>query len=181
MVETKDWIFIFPLITAVLMVISFFLPIMFLSIFYPGLIDPAIEGPVLPFGRGIIEKLEPYTSLVPETSDIQTAFLWVGIGFAIFYGLDILFLVISAIRVKTGNKELKKARRKWLREGIAMIIAQVIVFIVMSSIVPDAITDIDPLLELGFTIGLGMILINVGGGILIFAYILAKIAGKPSV
>ncbi|MFX1409039.1 MAG: hypothetical protein ACFFA6_01705 [Promethearchaeota archaeon] len=180
MAEAKDWIFLFPIITAVLMVIAFFLPIMYLSVYYPVFIDPAIEGPVLPFGRGIIEELEPYTSLVPEASDLQTIFLWVGIGFAIFYGLDVLFLLISAIRVKTGSKELKKAKRKWLREGIIMIIAQVIVIIVMSTVVPDAAADVDPLLELGFTIGLGMILTIVGGGILIFAYIIAKIAGASS-
>lgn len=67
-----------------------------------------------------------------------------------------------------------------VKKKITMIISQVIVIIVMNTVVPDAAAEVDPLLEFVFTIGLGMIFIIVGGGILIFAYILAKITGESS-
>jgi len=114
MAEAKDWIFMFLIITAVLMVISLFLPIMYLSLDHPLFTD-TIEGTLLPFGGGFLEVLKEEFGVIPEVSDFQNVFLWVGIGFAIFYELDVLFLLISAIRVKTGSKELKKAKRKWLR------------------------------------------------------------------
>lgn len=104
--------------------------------------------------------------------------MWFGIVFAIFFGLDALLLVINEIRVKTGSKALKKARRKWLWGGITKIISQIIVIIVMITVVPDIVADYThDLAFLSFTMGLGMILVMVAGGILIFAYILAKIAG----
>lgn len=48
----------------------------------------------------------------------------------------------------------------------------------MITVVPDIVADYThDLAFLSFTMGLGMILVMVTGGILIFAYILAKIAG----
>lgn len=186
MVEPKDWLFLFPIITAVLLIISLFLPIMHIILDIP-LIFHTVEGDVFPFGGGIIDEIEFYLPLVEllsptyadYLSDIQTGLMWVGIVFAIFYGLDALFLVINGIRVKTGSKELKKARRKWLWGGITKIISQIIVIIVMITIAPDIVADYTHNFAiLSFTMGLGMILVMVAGGILIFAYILAKIVGK---
>ncbi|MFX1366046.1 MAG: hypothetical protein ACFFCE_17075 [Promethearchaeota archaeon] len=170
------WIGIFPIICVVLLIVSLFLPVMGLSIFSSGIIDPAITGNIMPFGGGILDELEPYVATVPEAGDLQNGFFWVGIIFAIFFGLDALFLFIGGIRVMTGSKELEKARKKWLIGGLSRIISQAIVIVVMLFFIPDIIADNYPGVELTFAIGLGMIMIMVVGGILIFAWILAKIA-----
>ncbi len=170
------WIGIFPIICVVLLIVSLFLPIMGLSIFSFGLIDPAITGDIMPFGGGILDELEPYVATVPKAGDIQNAFFWVGIIFAVFFALDALFLFIGGIRVMTGSKELEKARKKWLTGGLSRIISQVILIVVLLFFVPDLISDYAPGLEITFSIGLGMIMIIIVGGILVFAWILAKIA-----
>ncbi|MFX1307819.1 MAG: hypothetical protein ACFFBF_05065 [Promethearchaeota archaeon] len=170
------WIGFFPIICVVLLIVSLFLPVMGLSIFSSGVIDPAITGDLMPLGGGILDELDPYISLVPEAGDFQTAFFWVGIIFAVFFGLDALLLFINGIRVMTGNKELEKARKRWLSGGLSRIISQIIVIVLILFIIPDIIADNYPGVELTFTIGLGMIMVMVVGGVLIFAWILAKIA-----
>ena len=189
MAEPKDWLFLFPIITAALLYISIFynVPIMHVILDIPDYpIVPTVEGDVFPFGGGIIDEIEFYIPLVEwfnptyadYLSNIQSGLMWFGIVFAIFFGLDALLLVINGIRVKTGSKALKKARRKWLWGGITKIISQIIVIIVMITVVPDIVADYThDLAFLSFTMGLGMLLVMVAGGILIFAYILAKIAG----
>lgn len=176
MAETKDWVFIFPIVAAVLLLISLLFPLMAISIYYPPFIDPAIVGDLLPFGGGIMDELEPFIGLFPEAASLQTAFLWIGIGFAAFFILGALLLIISGIRVKTGRKELKKARRKWLRNGISYIISEVAIFLILLYGVPYGLQLLGLGLEVTFYMRLGMILIIISGGILIFAYILAKIA-----
>ncbi|MFX1573772.1 MAG: hypothetical protein ACFFB0_13565 [Promethearchaeota archaeon] len=170
------WIGIFPVICVVLLIVSLFLPIMGLSIFSSGVIDPAITGNIMPFGGGLLNELDPYVATVPEAGELQTAFFWVGIVFAVFFGLDALFLFINGIRVMTGSKELKKARKRWLMGGLSRIISQVILIALLLFLIPDLIADNYPGVELTFTIGLGMIMVMVVGGVLIFAWILAKIA-----
>ena len=89
--------------------------------------------------------------------------------------MDALLLFINAIRVMTGSKEPKKARKKWLSGGIVKIVFQVVVIVVMTTVVPNIFVDLG--FTLGITMGLGMILTMVAGGILIFAYVLAKLLG----
>jgi len=170
------WIGFFPIICVVLLIVSLFLPVMGLSIFSSGVIDPAITGNVMPFGGGILDELEAYVATVPEAAELQNSFFWVGIIFAIFYGLDALFLFIGGIKVMTGSKELDKARKKWLTGGLSRIISQVILIVMLLFFIPDLLADNYPGVELTFTIGLGMIMIIIIGGVLIFAWILAKIA-----
>ena len=163
------WVASFPFVVIALMVISLFLPIMTISLFHPIAINPEITGEIMPLGGGLVDLIP----VVPDTADLITGFTWVGIIFAIFYGLDAFLLFINAIRVMTGSKELKKARKKWLSGGIAKIIAQIVLIVVMTTVVTDAIADLG--VTLGFIMGLGMILTIVSGGILIFAWIIAKI------
>ena len=170
------WIGFFPIICVGLLIVSLFLPVMGLRIFSSGVIDPAITGDLMPLGGGILDELEPYTATIPAAGELQNAFFFVGIIFAILFGLDALFLFISGIRVMTGNKELEKARKKWLTGGLSRIISQAIVIAIMLFFIPGFIADNYPGVELTFTIGLGMIMMMVVGGVLIFAWILAKIA-----
>ena len=170
------WIGIFPIICVVLLIVSLFLPVMGLTIFSSGVIDPAVTGDIMPLGGGILDELEPYVATVPEASELQTSFFWVGIIFAIFFGLDALFLFIGGIRVMTGNKELDKARKRWLTGGLSRIISQAIVIALILFFIPDFVADNYPGVELTFTIGLGMIMVMAVGGILVFAWILAKIS-----
>jgi ABC-type sugar transport system permease subunit len=179
MAETKDWIFLIPIIVVVLMIVLLFLPIMYLSMDYyltphPPPPDFSVAGDLLPFGGSFLEELEPYVSLYSDAESMRNGFMWVGIIFAIGYGLDALTLLIGAIRVKTGSKELKKARKRWLGSGIAKIISQVVVIFIMVAIIPGILEEYG--IIFGFTIGLGMILTMVAGGILILGYIIAKIA-----
>jgi len=178
MAETKDWVFIFPIIAAAVLLISLLFPIMAVRIFYSGIIDPAIVGDLLPFGGGIMDLLAPYLLLVPDLSSLQTGFLGVGIAFSIFFILGALLLIISGIRVKTGSKELKKARRKWLRNGISYILSEIILFLILAYGVQFGFEQLGLVgIEINFFMRTGMILIIVAGGVLIFAYILAKAAG----
>ncbi|MFX1311642.1 MAG: hypothetical protein ACFFHD_03380 [Promethearchaeota archaeon] len=170
------WIGIFPIICVVLLIVSLFLPVMGLSIFSSGVIDPAITGDIMPLGGGIMDEIDPYVTTVPELEDFKTAFFWVGIIFAIFFGLDAFLLFISGLRVMTGNKEIEKARKRWLIGGLSRLISQAIIIALLLFLIPDLIADNYPAIELTFTIGLGMIMIMIVGGILIFAWILAKIA-----
>ena len=174
MAEAKDWVFIFPIIVVVLMIVSLFLSIMHVSFEIP-LIPLTVEGDLIPIGGGLMDALEPYIGLAPEIETLQTVFLWVGIGFAIFFGLDALLTFINAIRVKTGSKELKKARKKWLIAGIMKIVSQIILIYVLLTVVTDNLADMGVIFN--FIIGWGMILTFVSGGILIFSYLCAKIAG----
>jgi len=179
MAEAKDWIFLFPIIVVVLMIVLLFLPIMYLSMDYyiaphPPPPDFSVAGDLLPFGGSFLEELEAYVGLYSDAENVRNAFMWVGIIFAVGYGLDALTLLIGAIRVKTGSKELKKARKRWLSSGIVKIISQVVVIVIMVAIIPGILEEYG--IIFGFTMGLGMILTMVAGGILIFAYILAKIA-----
>ncbi len=176
MVRAKNWVFIFPIIAAIVLLISLLYPIMHIAINIPA-IPLLIEGDLLPFGGGIVDELESYIPIVPEAETLQTTFYWLGICFMIFFILGALFLIISAIRVVSGNKELEKARKKWLRNGFSYIIGELILFYGMSFALSYAIEQIGLGLEIIFTMRLGMILILVAGGILIFAYICAKIAG----
>ena len=177
MTETKDWVFIFPIVAAVVLLISLLFPVMAVSIYYPPFIDPAIVGDLLPFGGGIMDEIAPYLGAFPEAASLQTAFLWIGIGFAAFFILGALLLIISGIRVKTGGKEIKKARRKWLRNGLSYIISEITIFLILLFGVPYGLQVLGLALQVTFYMRLGMILIMVAGGILIFAYIIAKIAG----
>jgi len=178
MTEAKDWVFIFPIIAAIVLLVSLIFPLIGISIFYSGFIDPAIVGNLMPFGMGgITDVLSPYIGLVPEAAGIQTTFQWIGIVMAILFILGALLLIISGLRVKTGNKELKKARKKWLRNGLSYIITELILFLGLAIGIPIALVQAGIGLEMGFFIRSGMILIVVAGGILIFAYILARIAG----
>ncbi len=165
------WVVIFPFMVIILMIVSLFLPIMTLSLFRSLVVDPEIIGDIMPLGGGLADLIP----VVPQTTNLITGFRVVGIVFAIFYGVDALLLLINAIRVMTGSKELKKARKKWLASGIIKIVFQVVVIVVMTTVVPNIFLDLE--FTLGFTMGLGMILTIVAGGILIFAYILAKILG----
>ena len=174
MAEAKDWVFIFPIIVVVLMIVSLFLSIMHVTFDIP-LIPLTVEGDLIPIGGGLMDELEPYIGLAPEIETLQTIFLWVGIGFAIFFGLDALLTFINAIRVKTGSKELKKARKKWLIAGIMKIVSQIILIYVLLTVVTDNLADMGVIFN--FVIGWGMILTFVSGGILIFSYLCAKIAG----
>ena len=178
MTKAKDWLFLFPLICIALMVISLFLPIMHIIIKIP-LVPLTVEGDVLPFGGGLLNELETYKALFPvvesELTNFQNIFMGVGIGFAVFYTIDILLLFINAIRVKTGSKELKKTRKKWLSGGLSKIIGEVVVILIMLFVVPGALVGSGVIF--GFTMGLGMIMTMIAGGVLIFAYVLAKIAG----
>lgn len=178
MAETKDWVFIFPIIAAAVLLISLLFPIMAVRIFYSGIIDPAIVGDLSPFGGGIMDELAPYLLLVPDLSSLQTGFLWIGIAFAIFFILGAILLIISGIRVKTGNKELKKARRKWLRNGISYIVTELILFFSLAYGVQFGLEQLGLSgIEVNFFMRTGMFLIIGAGGILILAYILAKAAG----
>lgn len=170
---TARWIGIFPIICVIIIVISLFLPIMHLVIDIPA-VPLTVEGDIMPLGGGLIDELQPYIALSPEASNLQNTFMWVGIAFAVFYGLDALLLLINGIKVITGRKELKKARKKWLTGGLGKIISQIVIIIVMITVVPSMLVDNGVILS--FTIALGMILTMVTGGILIFAYICAKIA-----
>ena len=96
---------------------------------------------------------------------------------AILFIIGALFLIISGIRVKSGSKELKKARRKWLRNGLSYIITELALYFGLAIGIPIALAQAGIGLEMGFFIRTGMILIIVAGGILILAYFLAKIAG----
>ena len=174
MTEAKDWVFIFPIMVVVLMIVSLFLPIMHISFDIP-LIPLFVEGDLIPIGGGLMDALAPYIPLAPEIAGLQTIFFWVGIAFAVFFGLDALLTLINAIRVKTGSKDLKKARKKWLIAGILKIVIQIVIIIVLATTVTIALADLGVIF--GFTIGWGMILTIVGGAILILAYILAKITG----
>ena len=87
-----------------------------------------------------------------------------------------MLLIISGIRVKTGRKELKKARKKWLRNGLSYIISEMIIFLILVFGVPYGFQQLGIPLEMSFFMGIGMILIIVAGGILVLAYIIAKIA-----
>ena len=175
MAETKDFVFIFPIIAAAVLLISLLFPIMSVSIFYSGIIDPAIVGDLLPFGGGIMDELAPFLLLVPELSSLQSGFLFLGIGFTAFFILGAVLLIVSGIRVKTGRKELKKARKKWLRNGLSYIISEMILFLILVYGVPYGFQQLGIALEISFFMGIGMILIIIAGGILILAYILAKI------
>ena len=174
MAEAKDWVFIFPIIVVVLMIVSLFLSIMHVTFDIP-LIPLTVEGDLIPIGGGLMDELEPYIGLAPEIETLQTVFFWIGIGFAIFFGLDALLTFINAIRVKTGSKELKKARTKWLSAGISKIISQIILIYVLLTVVTDNLADMGVIFN--FVIGWGMILTFVSGGIFIFSYLCAKIAG----
>ena len=174
MAEAKDWIFIFPIIVVVLMIVSLFLSVMHVTFDIP-LIPLTVEGDLIPIGGGLMDELDPYIGLAPEIETLQTIFFWVGIGFAIFFGLDALLTLINAIRVKTGSKELKKARKKWLIAGISKIISQIILIYVLLTVVTDNLAEMGVIFN--FVIGWGMILTFVSGGILIFSYLCAKIAG----
>ncbi len=174
MAEAKDWIFIFPIIVVVLMIVSLFLSVMHVTFDIP-LIPLTVEGDLIPIGGGLMDELEPYIGLAPEIETLHTTFFWVGIGFAIFFGLDALLTFINAIRVKTGSKELKKARTKWLSAGISKIISQIILIYVLLTVVTDNLADMGVIFN--FVIGWGMIFTFVSGGILIFSYLCAKIAG----
>jgi len=176
MAEAKNWVFLFPIIAAIVLLISLLYPIMHIAINIPS-IPLLIEGDLLPFGGGIVDELESYTAILPETEGLQTTFYWLGISFMVFFILGALFLIISAIRVVSGNIELKKARKKWLRNGLSYIITEIIFFYGMIFVVSYALEQIGLGIEIIFTMRLGMILIIVAGGILIFAYICAKIAG----
>ena len=171
---TKDWIFLFPIIVVVLMIILIFLPVMYITIDVPA-IPLSVEGDVMPLGGGLMDELEPYIAANESAENLNNIFMWVGIVFAIGYGLDALLLFIGAIRVKTGSKDLEKARKKWLSTGIFKIISQIIVFAIFEFYIIGMLADQG--VNLGFTMGLGMILTMVAGGILIFTWILAKIAG----
>ena len=181
MAETKDWIFLFPIIVVVFLIVALFLPIMYISMDYyitPPYIPPAdfsVAGDLFPFGGSFLEELQPWVSTYSEAENMQNVFRWVGIIFAVGFGLDALTLLIGAIRVKTGGKELRKARKRWLGSGIVKIISQVVVIVIMVAYIPGLLKEYG--IIFGFTMGLGMILTMVAGGILIFAYILAKIAG----
>ncbi len=170
---TKDWVFIFPIIVVVLMIVLIFLPVMHITIDIPAILD--VEGDILPLGGGLMDELEPYIETNESAENLNNIFMWVGIVFAIGYGLDALLLLIGAIRVKTGSKDLEKARKKWLSTGIFKIISQIIVFAIFEFYIIGMLADQG--VNLGFTMGLGMILTMVAGGILIFIWILAKIAG----
>jgi len=174
MAEAKDCVFIFPIIVVVLMIVSLFLSIMHVTFDIP-LIPLTVEGDLIPIGGGLMDELEPYIGLAPEIETLQTVFFWVGIGFAIFFGLDALLTFINAIRVKTGSKELKKARKKWLIAGIMKIVSQIILIYVLLTVVTDNLADMGVIFN--FVIGWGMIFTFVSGGILIFSYLCAKIAG----
>lgn len=174
MAEAKDWVFIFPIIVVVLMIVSLFLSVMHVTFDIP-LIPLTVEGDLIPIGGGLMDELEPYIGLAPEIETLQTIFFWVGIGFAIFFGLDALLTFINAIRVKTGSKELKKAKTKWLSAGISKIISQIILIYVLLTVVTDNLADMGVIFN--FVIGWGMIFTFVSGGILIFSYLCAKIAG----
>ena len=175
MTEAKDWVFIFPIIAAIILLISLIFPLIGISIYYPPDIPSKITLDLMPFG-GILDELDPYIASVPEAEGLRTTFLWIGISFAILFILGALFLIISGIRVKTGSKELKKARRKWLRNGLSYIITELALFFGLVIGIPIALEQADILLEMGFIMRTGMILIIVAGGVLILAYILAKIA-----
>ena len=176
MAETKDIVFLFPIVAAAVLLLSLLFPIMSVSIFLSGVIDPAIVGDVLPFGGGIMDQLAPYLLAVPELSSLQSGILFIGIGFTIFFILGAVLLIISGIRVKTGRKELKKARKKWLRNGLSYIISEITIFLILVFGVPFGFQQLGIRLEMGFFMGIGMILIIVAGGILVLAYIIAKIA-----
>ncbi len=175
MVRAKNWVFIFPIIAAIVLLISLLYPIMHIAIDIPS-IPLLIEGDLLPFGGGIVDELESYIAILPEAEGLQTTFYWLGICFMIFFILGALFLIISAIRVVSGNKELEKARKKWLRNGLSYIITEIIFFYGLTFVISYAIEQIGLGIEIIFTMRLGMILIIIAGGILIFAYICAKIA-----
>jgi hypothetical protein len=175
MAETKDLVFIFPIIAAGVLLTSLLFPIMSVRIFLSTIIDPAIVGDLLPFGGGIMDELAPYLASVPELSSLQSGFLFLGIAFTAFFILGALLLIISGIRVKTGRKELKKVRRKWLRNGLSYIISELILYFGLVYGVPFAFQQLGVPLEISFTMGIGMILIIVAGGVLILGYILARI------
>jgi hypothetical protein len=176
---TAKWLGIFPIICVVITVICLFLPIMHL-VMELTLVPPpnTIEGDILPFGGSFLDELEAYAALYPSIADqlsnYQNIFMWVGILFAIFYGLDALMMFINGIKVMTGRKEIKKVRKKWLTGGLGKIISQIIVLVAMITVVPNYLINYG--IDFGFTMGLGMILTMISGGILIFAYICAKIA-----
>lgn len=173
--ETKDFVFIFPIITAIVLFISLLFPIMLISIYSPGLIDPAISGELSPFGVGIMDILAPYLLIEPDLSGIQMALLFARIIFIAFFILGGILLIVSGIRVKTGRLEVKKARRKWFRNGLLYIIGDLVVIIFLWYGVPYSILQLGIGVELNVTMGIGMILTIVAGGILILAYIIARI------
>ncbi|MFX1417612.1 MAG: hypothetical protein ACFE9N_01695 [Promethearchaeota archaeon] len=174
MAETKDFLFIFPIIAAAVLLISLLFPIMTVSIYY-SVIPFSIVGDLSPFGVGIMDALAPYLLIESDLSGLQMGLLFVRIAFIIFFILGALLLIISGIRVKTGNRELKKARKKWLRNGLLYIIGDLLVFFFLLYGIPYSLEQLGISIELTIIMGIGMILTIVAGGILIFAYILAKI------
>jgi len=167
------WIGLFPLICVVLMIVSLFLPIIHVVFDIPA-IPLTIEGDLMPIGGGLMDEMDPYIALDPNIERLQNAFFILGIVFAVFFGLDALLTFINAIRVMTGSKELEKARKKWLTGGISKIISQIVFFLVLTYYITDNLADSGVIFT--FIIGWGMIITMVTGGILIFAWILAKIA-----
>ena len=91
MAETKDIVFLFPIVAAAVLLLSLLFPIMSVSIFLSGVIDPAIVGDVLPFGGGIMDQLAPYLLAVPELSSLQSGILFIGIGLLSFLYLELCF------------------------------------------------------------------------------------------
>jgi len=173
--ETKDWVFLFPIAAAVILLISLIFPLIAISFYYPPFINPEITLDLMPFG-GILDELDPYIGSVPEAEGVRNTLLGISIGFAILFILGAVLLIISGIRVKTGSKELKKARRKWLRNGLSYIITELVLFFGLVIGIPIALEQAEITLEMGFLMRTGMILIIGAGGVLILAYILAKIA-----
>ncbi|UCC18579.1 MAG: hypothetical protein JSV62_10770 [Promethearchaeota archaeon] len=175
MAETKDFLFLFPIITAAVLLLSLLFPIMSVSIYY-SVIPFSIAGDLSPFGAGIMEQLEPYLLIEPDLSGLQMGLLFIRIAFIVFFILGALLLIISGIRVKTGNRELKKARKKWLRNGIFYIIGNILLYVFFLYGIPFSLEQLGITINLGVIMGIGMILTYVAGGILILAYILAKIS-----
>jgi hypothetical protein len=175
MAETKNFVFFFPIISAVILFVSLLFPIMSVSIFVPVLIDPAISGELSPFGWGIMDILAPYILIESDLSGIQMALFSTRIAYIVFFILGGLLLIISGIRVGAGRLQVKKARKKWLRNGIIYIIGDLIVILFLWYGIPFNMLQLGIGLELNVTMGIGMILTIVAGGILILAYIIAKI------
>ncbi|MFW9826457.1 MAG: hypothetical protein ACFFEY_02435 [Candidatus Thorarchaeota archaeon] len=173
--ETKDFVFFFPVITAIVLFISLIFPIMLVSIYIPVLIDPAISGELSTFGVGIMDILAPYILIESDLSEIQMGLLFVRVIFMAFFILGGLLLIISGIRVKIGRLEVKKARKKWLRNGIFYIIGDLVILLFLWYFIPYSMLQFGIGVELNVTMGIGMILTILAGGILILAYIIAKI------
>ena len=180
MVEAKDWVVIFPLLAGVVLLVSLAFSSIYLNIVVPPFVNIQSEFYFFKFED---ESLQAFISFIGLPEEYALAFFLPGLIVGIITIIGAVLLIISAIRVKFGNKELKKAKRAWLGKGISLIISQIIflvaLYITFQLIIDYISNTFGIILSLNLLemliIGNGMILVFIGGSIAILGYIIATI------